>query len=130
MDWPETLGSNLAIAGALCRSHRLGAHSCTGDWGPRGDEWYPGEGHSPEDIKDRRWNHEPHKYLGDGNGRCQECGEDDKSYLHYVAGEPCPECQTTIEHDGNCEACNAKWEAEHPPSHPPSPALVALFSKP
>jgi hypothetical protein len=79
--WVENLGNALAVAGALCRSWSLGRDSCTCDVGPSGNEWRPGMGCSPEAIANRRWNREPHEFVGGGDV-CEECGERNRYYLH------------------------------------------------
>ena len=77
--------SNLATAGALCRSYQLGHDACTCDVGPRGHEWHPGMGCTPESIAHRRWRTDEHRFAGD-ECDCTECGEGRCHYLHHLPG--------------------------------------------
>jgi hypothetical protein len=82
------------MVGSLHRAYKLGGAACTCDQGPRGNEWYPGRGESPEAIADRRWNTEDHVFEGGGTATscclenfdqqdfCKQCGDPLESHLH------------------------------------------------
>jgi hypothetical protein len=87
----QTLANNLKIAGALAYSYKLGMSSCWCDQGPRGNEWYPGSGVTPEEIENREWNDDPHLFEpGDvkappydqGGPHCVQCGMLESNWRH------------------------------------------------
>lgn len=102
----DRLARNLTIAAALERAYHLGGAACWCDQGPRGNEWYPGMGCSPEAIVNRVWNDNPHDYKPSetfGPDQCEECGRDAEWYLHTQ----CRECYAMLyepefEHHDGC----------------------------
>lgn len=98
-----TLADNLTTAAGLERAYSLGRAACTCDQEQIGYEWSSGMGVSPEDIDDRRWNHNGHVFtpMRSCAGVCADCGHHaddwrhDPEYIEQCGGIPSSHFFTT-----------------------------------
>lgn len=82
LGWAYMLGLNLAVAGGLCQSYKLGKAYLKYDR-PWGNEWWPGCGAYFVDIKERMWYDDEHVFTP-GNVKAAQ--------HHYLPGPYCVEC--------------------------------------
>lgn len=91
----DNLIKNITGVASLQRAYALGYSSWHCDFEPKGNEWKPGCGVSPEAIKDRQWDDDYHLFTPgevvappysraqmDGEALCTLCGRGEDNYRH------------------------------------------------